>query len=167
MRLFKDGPFWTESNTMIVANASLGYNHHFSYSLRLINVSREEVEAGLFNLARTESGEYFLTQKVREDNRAVVFLRTEGGFRGGVGYLEKDTTGNVLAGEYTQTACESVLAVLCLLSPGEQVTIERTGRGVDDILVYSFDGEDVHLAVFPKQDYLAWKDIQAGKFQIV
>jgi len=98
------------------ASIGIGSSEHFP----LVGITRAEVEAGLFNLARTESGKYFLTQKVREDNRALVFLKAQGGYKGWINPSD-DTTGRTLSVDVGSSTTGGALVGLYLLEPGQKL----------------------------------------------
>ncbi len=167
MKFYMDGPWFSEDETKVIAGAYPGRNHHFYWVIPLEGVTKKEIETGNFNVARTESGSHILTKMVKEDHRAVIFLLLEGGYRGCICPVKEDTTGKLLDSMETSTALESYFAGLYLLNPGERIVLSRKGRRMDDIIMYSFNGNDVIQEIFDRKDYLAKEDIQAGRYQVI
>jgi hypothetical protein len=120
-----------------------------------IDVSPPTLPENRFRVVRTREGQIMIAEGEDTTNRCLLFADAGGGFRGGVGILEKKggTTATVLKVVQASNACESTIAVAALLNPGEQLVFWSYGRGTNSVRVYRWDGASITEATYPAREW--------------
>ncbi len=155
MKLFLDGPTFSKDGTKIIAEAHLGvYREHLV--IPLVGITKQEVEAGNFSTAKTESNSFFLMKKVKEDNRALIFIRIQGNYKAWI--IPESTTGKLLDSVKVDTSTGSVFVGLYLLNPGENIILSHCGKGIDDVMIYEYINGNIKKETLTKREYLGKKD---------
>lgn len=134
--------------------AKANYDAGEKLSRAVLQESPAILPKGKFRVIKTREKGTILVVPGRDDtNRCLLFVGCAGGFRGGVSLVAEGTTGEVLKKCSAGNNCESSLEVIALLEEGQSVAFHTTGRRTNEVLLYTWNGQEVERKHFSKPEW--------------
>ncbi len=124
------------------------------YRTATLKVVGAELPEGNFRLITTkEKGTKLLVPGRDTSKDVLLFVGEDSGFRGNVELLQSGTTAEIVKVCVGGTAIGWRMEVIARLQPGQTLAINSRGRGADDVVLYTWDGENVIRKAFTKAEW--------------
>jgi hypothetical protein len=109
-----------------------------------------------FRVIKTrEKGTIMIVPGEDTSNRALVFVGCEGGFRGGVSFIqnEKEKQANILKSMSAQNACSSKIAVMAIFEENSTLAFHSYGRRTNDVFQCTYINSILKVKRFTKSEW--------------
>lgn len=90
-----------------------------------------------------------------QSHRLFAFTDVGAGFRGCCGIREADTTAVILKTCRAHGSCRGRVSTAAVYDPGQRVVYYSNGRGVDDIIIYEWTGDELVHTIMTRLEYEA------------